>query len=268
MNLKYSYWYFDSVLSDDVCDKIIEVGLEQMYETQRTHGDNAIKGTTGDHRQKDSITEDDSISPISAAHYTNHALKRRNIDASKTYVRDSRVSWLDHGWLYDIVRPYVDSANQSAGWNWHWDYIETMQFTKYEIGQFYGWHADSTPEPYEFFDPEIHETLKDKDGNTVYDINDRPVPPDGHYTENLEMVGKIRKLSVTINLTSPKNYKGGNLRFDFGPHADIKRYHTCKEILPRGSIIVFPSFEYHQVTPVTEGTRYSLVAWCLGRPFV
>ena len=69
------------------------------------------------------------------------------------------------------------------------------------------------------------------------------------------------------NLTNPKNYKGGNLKFDMGPHHP-KRYHTCTEIRPRGSIIVFPSHLYHQVTPVTEGTRYSLVMWNLGRPFV
>ncbi|BCV06054.1 MAG: hypothetical protein CM15mV124_480 [uncultured marine virus] len=32
----------------------------------------------------------------------------------------------------------------------------------------------------------------------------------------------------------------------------------CKEIFPKGSIIVFPSFVWHRVKPVTKGTRYSL----------
>jgi PKHD-type hydroxylase len=81
------------------------------------------------------------------------------------------------------------------------------------------------------------------------------------------MMGKIRKLSVTVSLSDPKNYKGGNLKFDFGPHSAGGRFHTCTEIRPRGSIIVFPSHVYHQVTPVTQGTRYSLVAWNLGYPF-
>jgi PKHD-type hydroxylase len=31
---------------------------------------------------------------------------------------------------------------------------------------------------------------------------------------------------------------------------------------------VFPSFIYHRVKPVTEGTRYSLVIWSCGKPFV
>ncbi|NBV29176.1 2OG-Fe(II) oxygenase, partial [bacterium] len=29
----------------------------------------------------------------------------------------------------------------------------------------------------------------------------------------------------------------------------------------------FPSHVYHQVTPVTRGTRYSLVLWAMGQPF-
>jgi predicted 2-oxoglutarate/Fe(II)-dependent dioxygenase YbiX len=65
---------------------------------------------------------------------------------------------------------------------------------------------------------------------------------------------------------SPGIDEGGNLKFDLGPHRG-DRYHECAEIRPRGSIIVFPSHVYHQVTPVTKGTRYSLVAWNLGYPF-
>ena len=81
------------------------------------------------------------------------------------------------------------------------------------------------------------------------------------------MIGKVRKLSMTINLNKPGEYDGGNLKFDYGPHASGKRFHEVEEIRPRGSIIVFPSFTYHQVTPVTRGTRYSLVLWSLGQPF-
>jgi PKHD-type hydroxylase len=41
----------------------------------------------------------------------------------------------------------------------------------------------------------------------------------------------------------------------------------CKGIIPRGSIVVFPSFIWHRVKPVTEGIRYSLVIWNLGQPY-
>ena len=86
------------------------------------------------------------------------------------------------------------------------------------------------------------------------------------YTDNPHMWDKIRKISMTVNLTDPKNYAGGNLKFDFGHH-NAKRFHVCKEIRPRGSIIIFPSYTHHCVTPVTRGTRYSLVLWSLGKPW-
>ena len=49
----------------------------------------------------------------------------------------------------------------------------------------------------------------------------------------------------------------------------IKKRNTmiCKEIRPKGSMVIFPSFVWHRVKPVTKGSRYSLVIWNLGRPF-
>ena len=41
----------------------------------------------------------------------------------------------------------------------------------------------------------------------------------------------------------------------------------AKEIKEKGSIIVFPSYEFHKVAPIIKGTRYSLVIWFLGKPF-
>jgi PKHD-type hydroxylase len=78
---------------------------------------------------------------------------------------------------------------------------------------------------------------------------------------------KIRKLSVTCSLSDPKDYKGGELEFQFRNRDDPTPTRPCLEILPRGSIVVFPSFVWHRVKPVTEGTRYSLVIWNLGYPF-
>lgn len=265
MNLKYSYWWFKSVIPPEICEKIIERGLEEMHSLTQNHGIESTYGTTGDHRHKDSKIAGDM--QVSADDMTIQQMKRKKIDASKVYVRDSRVSWLNDKWIFDLIQPFIKQANASAGWNWEWDFIESMQFTKYGPGQFYGWHADATPDPYQLWDKDKVEPLKDKEGNVVYDVWGKPVPPDGTYTDNPDMAGKSRKLSLTLNLLDSNQYKGGNLRFDYGPHADIKRYHTCKEIRPQGSIIVFPSFVYHQVTPVTLGTRYSLVAWCLGKPF-
>ena len=73
-------------------------------------------------------------------------------------------------------------------------------------------------------------------------------------------------------LTDGSEYEGGELEFDFrnyDPHIrdELKHLKQAKEILPKGSIVVFPSFVWHRVKPVTKGTRYSLVMWNLGYPF-
>ena len=74
---------------------------------------------------------------------------------------------------------------------------------------------------------------------------------------------------MTCQLTDGSEYKGGELEFDFrnyNPNMRDEEKHAvrAKQILPKGSIIVFPSFIWHRVKPVTDGTRYSLVLWNVG----
>jgi len=151
--------------------------------------------------------------------------------------RDSNIVWLSDCWIYKEIHPYIHKANKLAGWNFDWDFSEACQFTKYKLNQFYDWHSDSWNAPYE-------------------------------NQNNKETFGKIRKLSVTCSLSDPKDYKGGELEFDFrNMDPDKKSVRKCAEILPRGSVVVFPSHVWHRVKPVTKGTRYSLVIWNLGYPF-
>ena len=156
--------------------------------------------------------------------------------------RKSDLVWLDDTWIYKEIHPYIHEANKKAGWNFDWDRSESCQFTKYKLNQYYDWHCDSWDKPY-----------KRKNKNDP---------------EN----GMIRKLSVTCQLTDGSEYTGGELEFDFrnyDPHMREENKHLvkAKEILPKGSIIVFPSFLWHRVKPVTSGVRYSLVLWNLGYPF-
>lgn len=67
----------------------------------------------------------------------------------------------------------------------------------------------------------------------------------------------LRKISVSIQLSSAEDYEGGDLEllYGSGPQPIDKT---------RGTFIAFPSFMLHRVTPVTRGTRWSLVAWILG----
>jgi len=72
-----------------------------------------------------------------------------------------------------------------------------------------------------------------------------------------------RKLSISIQLSDENEYRGGNLEtHTTGNLEDSKVY--SKKI---GSAIIFPSYIVHRVTPVTKGTRKSLVWWVGGCPF-
>lgn len=68
-----------------------------------------------------------------------------------------------------------------------------------------------------------------------------------------------RKLSMSVQMCDGDEYAGGDLELCACPQLEPHRR--------RGTIIVFPSFLAHQVTPVTQGTRCSLVAWAHGPPF-
>ena len=212
MNLKNYYYYFQSALSPKLCDEIINYGKQHQAEMAVTGGYN---------RQNGQMSKKD----------INNMQKKRKSD----------IVWMNDICIYKEIHPYIHQANREAGWNFEWDWSESCQFTKYGVGQYYGWHCDSWDRPY----------------NKPNDLNSH---------------GKIRKLSVTISLNDPTEYVGGNLEFDFRNQVDWERnkkkaIKSCEEIRPRGSIIVFPSFCWHRVAPVTSGTRYSLVIWNLGRPF-
>ena len=77
---------------------------------------------------------------------------------------------------------------------------------------------------------------------------------------------------MTCQLTDKSEYEGGELEFDLRNYAPnnknfINHVKTTNKMTSKGSIIVFPSFVWHRVKPVTKGTRYSLVIWNLGYPF-
>ena len=150
--------------------------------------------------------------------------------------RDSNIVWLNARWILNEIQPFVDQANKNAGWNFQWDWTESCQFTKYSKGQYYDWHSDSWPKAY------------NNPGNPLH--------------------GKNRKLSVTLSLSNEKSYKGGELEFDFrNVEREKQKTQVCKEVKPKGSLVVFPSDVWHRIKPVKQGYRYSLVMWNLGLPF-
>ena len=206
MNLTNYYWYFKSAVPKRICDELVRYGNQLKNQM-------ALTGGLSDKKLK----------------------KKDIVDLKKK--RNSDVVWMNERWVFKEIQPYVNQANENAGWNFEWDWSESCQFTKYKKNQFYDWHCDSWDKPY-----------------------DRPNDP---------VHGKIRKLSVTVSLSDPKDYKGGELEFDFRQNDPNKKrqIRKCTEILPKGSLVVFPSFVWHRVCPVKSGERNSLVIWNLGWPF-
>ena len=102
-------------------------------------------------------------------------------------------------WIYKELHPYVHEANKNAGWNFEWDQSESCQFTKYKLNQYYDWHCDSWDKP---------------------------------FMTEISYNGKIRKLSMTCQLTDGSEYEGGELEFDFrnyDPHMRDESQHLRKQ---------------------------------------
>jgi PKHD-type hydroxylase len=247
MFLRYNYFYYQAVLTPSQCKQIIDTGLKELDNRKKVYGN--TKGVTrdgGEYNSNKTIRLDND-----------KKLKEYNNDDIKNIItRDSDVAFLGDKWVYDLIIPYVQRANVDAGWNFDIDYYEGVQFTVYKDNGFYGWHTDGGSD-FSFAYKKQMKWLDQKNGDT-FDM--------GGETPDINMVGKVRKLSMTINLSDPNDYEGGDLKIDT-KSLDEESVHNISEIKPQGSLVVFPSYLYHQVTPVTKGTRYSLVVWCLGKPF-
>ena len=159
----------------------------------------------------------------------------KGIDKTK---RNCKIAWINDTWIYDIINPFIHTANKNAGWNFQWDWNESSQFTIYKKGEYYGWHHDQRS-----------------------DIRK-------HTNKNLN--GKTRKLSLTLQLKDKTEYEGGDFQFRWSDASkkDLLNITTVDDAKDKGTIIIFPSFIWHQISPITKGKRESLVNWSLGNPFM
>jgi hypothetical protein len=108
----FSYWYFESIISKNICNEIIKLGLSKKKET----------AWTGE--KKPDKTD------------------KKEIQRNKK-IRKSNVSFFSEPWIYEELNQVIHLANRNAGWNYDWDYNEACQFTEYKKGQFYNWHCDN-----------------------------------------------------------------------------------------------------------------------------
>ena len=112
MNLKYMFWRFNNVISNEEC----------------VHFQNALKeGYTSSQLWKKATIEQDN---------------KLNLK-----IRDTNIMWLpsDSKKISDLLHEYLIKANNSAGWMYDVDFIESSQLAQYKKDQFYTWHQDMFP---------------------------------------------------------------------------------------------------------------------------
>ena len=150
-------------------------------------------------------------------------------------IRKSDIAWTEDQWVFDLIWGYMLAANEQAGWKYNIVAAESCQITRYTKDGYYSWHKDGMGSH-----------------NEVTNI------PDNEFLHN-----NTRKLSMSIVLNS--DFEGG----DFEIYRLEEHCSVCRDTpkLKTGSIYIFPSVLEHRVSPVTKGTRYSLVIWFLGPPF-
>ena len=85
-----------------------------------------------------------------------------------------------------------------------------------------------------------------------------------HYTWHQDPIKEqtdiCRKLTTAILLSDPTTYEGGVFEFYGGDSTTIP-------IVNQGAVMVFDSLDWHRVTPVTSGRRFSLIQWATGPKF-
>ena len=163
-------------------------------------------------------------------------------DALNKEKRNSQNAWIPTThWCAGFLWHYIQRANrENFLYNLRNIDGESMQFTRYEAGQFYGWHNDAGLA-------------------TQY----KPVSV-GNRSEGLgkdfmnENIEIIRKLSFTLQLSDPDDYEGGNVQF---LDESGKSYFAPRQ---RGCLVLFDSRTSHRVLKVTKGIRKSIVGWTVG----
>lgn len=135
-------------------------------------------------------------------------------------------------WLANMMNSVCVDANN------HFQFalngMNQFDFLRYEVGDYYDWHKDTN----------IHKAGFEDDQS------------------------RHRKLTCIIQMSDDGDYVGGDLEFnhDWKDQAKNEDWNAQlkEQIRGKGTIIVFPSYLEHRVTPVTEGVRYAVASWCSG----
>ena len=132
----------------------------------------------------------------------------------------------------EIAWHFLKEANKQM-FDYDLTYFQSVQFSEYSVGGFYDWHID---------------------------VASKNKP------------NKTRKLSLSLMLTDPDTFEGGELQFynggrPFAEQGDENGKQVKNDLKAQGTIVVFDSRDFHRVTPMVDGTRHSIVCWATGAAF-
>ena len=141
-----------------------------------------------------------------------------------TKMRITTISWIPFSTMPEMYRTIERTMLQVNGNHFGYEGMritEPAQFTEYPKGGFYDWHMDA-------------------EANCQFE------PP-------------VRKVSMTILLSPPNEFEGGELEF-------MTKGNKPPQLI-QGQAIFFCSMIRHRVSKVKKGVRRSLVQWFGGPPF-
>jgi PKHD-type hydroxylase len=143
-------------------------------------------------------------------------------------IRSSKIKWVPQDdkweWVYYKLMGMITEANKNLwGFDLH-SVLDNIQYTEY--------HAEDN----------------------------------GHYEWHQDFGSgwlSKRKVSITVQLSSPEEYEGGDLEYwKGGPLENVDKAPKGK-----GVVFIFPSYMMHRVTPITRGVRKSFVLWVGGSSY-
>jgi len=134
--------------------------------------------------------------------------------------------------INELAWHFLREANKIQ-FNYDLEYFQAIQFAEYKDGGFYEWHQDEA---------------------------------------GINKSNEIRKLSLSLILSDPDTFEGGELQFYNGDRpledmGEITGEQVTNDIKAQGTVVVFDSRDFHRVTPVTKGVRHSVVCWTVGPNF-
>lgn len=192
---------------------------------------------------------------------TGYLFPKKHVDSQNYYYFDNGFSSAELDKIYREVGdiPFMEATtiggdnkearSSSVKWvpqsqQWNWLYGKLMDMAIEANNALWDFDLHSAPEQIQY---------------TEYYASEG-----GHYTWHQDIgpgMLSLRKVSITVQLSAPDEYEGGNLDIWQGGDGAITA--------PRGkgTVVIFPSYMMHRVSKVTAGTRRSFVLWLGGEHY-